>query len=64
MKLNPPCKNCKDRQIEPVNCHNPDICSKWSEYQKELSVVNESRKEDVKKRHDIYLSHLSMVRNK
>lgn len=44
-----PCKGCENRTVEP-NCHNPDRCEKWAEFQRihqhEKDVIYENvRKE-------------------
>ena len=41
-----PCRNCKDRTIEPINCHM--ICEKYLEFRKICDEEHETRIEKKK----------------
>lgn len=48
-QLSGPCLNCPGRSAEP-NCHNPSICRKWDEFQRELAEERAAKKEGCEAR--------------
>lgn len=38
--IQPPCQGCPDRR---EGCHNPEVCSKWADYQRKREAEAASR---------------------
>lgn len=50
MMARPPCKGCPDRQ---AGCHDPEVCSKWAEYQaakaaEQSNLPSQQEREDMR----------------
>lgn len=48
----PPCKDCTERRIEPVNCHT--ICDRYNKWLRERREYDEKLKRLKKRHYNLY----------